>query len=154
MIKLATPRATVSRSHLRAALLASVVTLAVPSAAFAQDEAAQEEEVQDEIIVTGEIARTIENSLETKRQLDVIGYAIVGEDIGDLPDLSVAETLERIVGVTSDRFKGGASELSIRGLGAFLGASYLNGREISSGSDGRDVNFGQFPSELINGAIV
>ncbi|NVE94460.1 TonB-dependent receptor [Altererythrobacter lutimaris] len=154
MIKLATPRATVSRSHLRAALLASVVTLAVPSAAFAQDEAAQEEEVQDEIIVTGEIARTIENSLETKRQLDVIGDAIVGEDIGDLPDLSVAETLERIVGVTSDRFKGGASELSIRGLGAFLGASYLNGREISSGSDGRDVNFGQFPSELINGAIV
>ena len=77
-----------------------------------------------------------------------------GEDIGDLPDLSVAETLERVVGVTSDRFKGGASELSIRGLGAFLGASYLNGREISSGSDGRDVNFGQFPSELINGVIV
>ncbi|NJM50706.1 MAG: TonB-dependent receptor [Sphingomonadales bacterium] len=118
---------------------------------------AEESNVQaDEnlIVVTGEISRTIENSLKTKRELSVIGDAIVGDDVGDLPDLSVAETLERVVGVTSDRFKGGASELSVRGLGAFLGASYLNGREVSSGSDGRDVNYGQFPSELINGAVI
>ncbi len=146
---------------IKASLLASAMLLA-PSMAHAQavppsDDADVVEDALDDdntIVVTGEIARTIENSLETKRELDVIGDAIVGEDIGDLPDLSVAETLERIVGVTSDRFKGGASELSIRGLGAFLGASFLNGREVSSGSDGRDVNYGQFPSELINGAIV
>ena len=142
-------------------LLASAVA-AMPGTAYAQavppddDADVIEEALEDDntIVVTGEIAQTIENSLETKRELDVIGDAIVGEDIGDLPDLSVAETLERIVGVTSDRFKGGASELSVRGLGAFLGSSVLNGREISSGSDGRDVNYGQFPSELINGAIV
>lgn len=141
----------------RAVLLASATSIAISQSASAQDagaEPAEEMTGQADIVVVGEIARTIESSLETKRQLDVIGDAIVGDDIGDLPDLSVAETLERIVGVTSDRFKGGASELSIRGLGAFLGASFLNGREISSGSDGRDVNFGQFPSELINGAIV
>ncbi|MGB3167597.1 MAG: TonB-dependent receptor [Alteraurantiacibacter sp.] len=147
---------------LRAALLASAM-FAVPSGiAQAQvvspdpDEEVVEDALADPdvIIVTGDIARTIENSLETKRNLDVIGDAIVGEDVGDLPDLSVAETLERIVGVTSDRFKGGASELSVRGLGAFLGSSVLNGREVTSGSDGRDVNYGQFPSELINGAIV
>ncbi|WP_432201757.1 TonB-dependent receptor [Erythrobacter sp. W53] len=140
----------------RSALLASAIAFALPSAAFAQDGAGQDEgeAAEDVIVVTGEISRTIESSLAAKRNLDVIGDAIVGDDIGDLPDLSVAETLERIVGVTSDRFKGGASELSIRGLGAFLGASFLNGREISSGSDGRDVNFGQFPSELVNGAVI
>ena len=146
---------------LKYTLLASAM-LATPSIASAQaappddDSDVVEEALQDDttIVVRGEIARTIENSLETKRQLDVIGDAIVGEDVGDLPDLSVAETLERIVGVTSDRFKGGASELSVRGLGAFLGSSVLNGREVSSGSDGRDVNYGQFPSELINGAII
>ncbi|WP_158611016.1 TonB-dependent receptor [Aurantiacibacter spongiae] len=146
----------------RAGLLASAMLLGQAGIAHAQavppDEdadAMEESQTGDNtIIVTGEIARTIENSLETKRQLDVIGDAIVGEDVGDLPDLSVAETLERIVGVTSDRFKGGASELSVRGLGAFLGSSVLNGREVTSGSDGRDVNYGQFPSELINGAIV
>lgn len=137
----------------RAGILASAVLLPVP--ALAQD-ADQEpgETTGNEIIVEGEIARSIEDSLEAKRQLDVIGDAIIGDEIGDLPDISVAETLERVVGVTSDRFKGGASELSIRGLGAFLGASFLNGREISSGSDGRDVNFGQFPSELVNGAVI
>ena len=150
-----------SQTAIKGALLASAVAL-MPATAQAQaappddDADVVEEALQDDstIVVTGEIARTIENSLEAKRELDVIGDAIVGEDIGDLPDLSVAETLERIVGVTSDRFKGGASELSVRGLGAFLGSSVLNGREVSSGSDGRDVNYGQFPSELINGAII
>ena len=141
------------RACFRAGLLASAVLL--PTSAFAQDADPQPTgEEGNEIVVQGEIARSIEDSLAAKRDLDVIGDAIMGDEIGDLPDISVAETLERIVGVTSDRFKGGASELSIRGLGAFLGASFLNGREISSGSDGRDVNFGQFPSELINGAII
>ncbi|QFT78492.1 TonB-dependent receptor [Erythrobacter sp. THAF29] len=144
-----------SRLGLRALLLSSAVLVSAPVCAQdASDPEDQGSGAESEIVVTGEISRTIESSLETKRQLDVIGDAIVGDDIGDLPDLSVAETLERVVGVTSDRFKGGASELSIRGLGAFLGASFLNGREISSGSDGRDVNYGQFPSELINGAII
>tara|TARA_B100000029_G_scaffold383045_1_gene378423 strand:+ start:6444 stop:9287 length:2844 start_codon:yes stop_codon:yes gene_type:complete len=146
---------------LKAALLVSALAFA-PAHAMAQetdpdeDADAVEEALQDPntIVVVGDIARTIENSLETKRDLSVIGDAIVGEDVGDLPDLSVAETLERIVGVTSDRFKGGASELSVRGLGAFLGSSVLNGRKVTSGSDGRDVNYGQFPSELISGAIV
>ncbi|WP_209349382.1 TonB-dependent receptor [Pontixanthobacter sp. CEM42] len=144
------------KTAFRLALLASAITIALPNTTFAQDQVEPDDQLAEgeDIVVTGQIGRTIENSLETKRNLGVIGDAIVGDDIGDLPDLSVAETLERVVGVTSDRFKGGASELSVRGLGAFLGSSYLNGREISSGSDGRDVNFGQFPSELINGAIV
>ncbi|MHA7819859.1 MAG: TonB-dependent receptor [Erythrobacter sp.] len=141
------------RACFRTGLLASAVLLPVP--ALAQNAGASDPQSEgNEIIVEGEIARSIEDSLAAKRQLDVIGDAIVGDDIGDLPDISVAETLERVVGVTSDRFKGGASELSIRGLGAFLGASFINGREISSGSDGRDVNFGQFPSELVNGAVI
>lgn len=107
----------------------------------------------EEVVVYG-LRQTLQRSMEVKRNSSVISDALVGAEIGDLPDLSVAESLERITGVTSDRFKGGASELSVRGLGAFLGSSVLNGREISSGSDGRDVNFGQFPSELISGSIV
>lgn len=151
-----------SKAALRSTLLASTILL-TPMHAFAQDVeqntgqpavAEEEEVIENEIIVRGEIARTIESSLETKRQLNVIGDAIVGDDIGDLPDLSVAETLERIVGVSADRFRGQSQEISIRGLGAFLGASFINGREVTSGSDGRDVSFSQFPSELVNGAIV
>ncbi|MGB3723523.1 MAG: TonB-dependent receptor [Pacificimonas sp.] len=146
------------RAALRTALLASAIALGGTQAAHAQQEegaeALEEAFEGDTIVIEGQISRSIEDSLQAKRSLDVIGDAIIGGEVGDLPDLSVAETLERVVGVTSDRFKGGASELSVRGLGAFLGSSFFNGREISSGSDGRDVNFGQFPSELINGAII
>jgi len=137
----------------RSLLLASGAMLALATAAQAQTPPDPDLEA-DEVISTGTIQQTIEKSIDFKRSQTVVSDALIGAELGDLPDLSVAESLERIVGVTSDRFKGGASEVSIRGLGAFLGASTLNGREITSGSDGRDVNFGQFPSELVNGALV
>ncbi len=121
------------------------------SAAPAQPQEATE---LDTIVVTGGLRGTLRKSLDVKRETTVVSDALMGEDIGSLPDLSIAESLERITGVAGDRFKGGAAELSIRGLGPFLGTSILNGRQITSGSDGRDVNFGQFPSELIGGAIV
>lgn len=107
----------------------------------------------EEIVVTGEIMRGAMRSLDVKRNNTVISDALFGAELGELPDLSIAESLERMTGVTSDRFKGGASEMSIRGLGAFLSYSTFNGREITSGSDGRQVNFGQFPSELVSGTI-
>jgi TonB-dependent receptor len=133
-------------------LISSILSIGLSTQAFAQDEPIETE--PDEIVATGEIQRTFEQSLEVKKNTTAISDALIGGEIGDLPDLSIAESLERITGVTSDRFKGGASELSIRGLGAFLGSSTMNGREITTGSDGRDVNFGQFPSELVNGAQV
>ncbi|MEM7703173.1 MAG: TonB-dependent receptor [Pseudomonadota bacterium] len=140
-------------ARFRLSLMATALALPVPALA---QEAPAEDESQDEnaIIVTGEISRVIESSLETKRSLDVIGDAIVGDNIGDLPSLSIAEALERVVGVTAERFQGGSTGIAVRGLGSFLGASFINGREVTSGADGRDVNFSQFPSELIDGAIV
>jgi len=107
----------------------------------------------DEIVVTG-IRATQRNSIAVKRDASVIVDALVNEEIGALPDNSVAETLERITGVTADRFKGSASEISIRGLGPYLGFSTVNGREVSSGSGDRAVSFQQFPSELTNGVLV
>jgi len=133
-------------------LATSILSAAMATSAPAQDTDFDAE--PDEIIATGEIQQSFEQSLKVKRNTTTISDALVGAEIGDLPDLSIAESLERITGVTSDRFKGGASELSVRGLGAFLGSSVLNGREITTGSDGRDVNFGQFPSELIGSTQV
>lgn len=136
---------------LRHLMVGAAIAGVMGAPAFGQNAEIDEEDV---VIATGTIQQSIERSIDFKRSQTVVSDALIGAEIGDLPDLSIAETLERIVGVTSDRFKGGASELSIRGLGAFLGSSILNGREITSGSDGRDVNFGQFPSELLNGAVV
>ena len=118
-----------------------------------QDPARQDSVTLDSVTVTG-MRATQQNSTSVKREATVIVDALVNDEIGALPDNSVAETLERVAGVTSDRFKGSASEISIRGLGPFLGFSTLNGREVSSGSGDRAVSFQQFPSELTNGVLV
>lgn len=120
--------------------------------AFAQEADAADEEL--EIIEVRGIADAYRNAIAEKRSAGTIVDALSSADIGALPDLSVAETLERITGVAGDRFKGNASEISIRGLGPFLGMSTVNGRAISSGSGNRSVAFSQFPSELVNGVVV
>lgn len=107
----------------------------------------------DDIVVTG-IRATQRNSIAVKRDTAVIVDAIVNDEIGSLPDNSVGDTLERITGVTADRFKGNANELSVRGLGPTLSFSTFNGREVSTAGPDRSVAFQQFPSELVNGVLV
>jgi iron complex outermembrane recepter protein len=107
-----------------------------------------------ETIVVQGIRQTQRTSNEVKRESDIILDALVSDEIGASPDLSVGETLERITGVSADRFKGSASEISVRGLGPFLGFSTFNGREVSSGSGDRAVSFQQFPSDIVNGVVV
>ena len=117
----------------------------VPGAAAAQDE--------PDIVVTGARA-TQRSSITLKRAASVIVDGLVSDEISATPDNSVADTLERITGVTADRFKGNASELSVRGLGPTLSFATLNGREVSTAGGDRSVSFQQFPSELVNGVLV
>ncbi len=139
----------------RKRLLALAVSsaLCLTQQAIAQDANSQQEEEAEIIEVRG-IADAYRNAIAEKQGATTIVDALSSADIGALPDLSVAETLERIPGVTGDRFKGNASEISIRGLGPFLGFATVNGRAISSGSGNRSVAFSQFPSELVNGVVV
>lgn len=124
-----------------------------PTNAEAETAEAETTQTLDAIVVSG-IRETQRTSVQVKRDEATIMDAIVSDEIGALPDNSVAETLERIPGVTADRFKGSASEVSVRGMGPFLGFSTLNGREVSSGGANRAVSFQQFPSELTNGVLV
>lgn len=141
----------------RGTLLASAALVAMapasaqdapPSAPSATDSAAEEE-----ILVTGARA-TQRTSIEFKRNADVVVDGLVSDEIGATPDNSVGDTLERIVGVSADRFKGNANELSVRGLGPTLSFSTFNGREVSTAGPDRSVAFQQFPSELVNGVLV
>ncbi|WP_294337239.1 TonB-dependent receptor [uncultured Sphingomonas sp.] len=121
-----------------------------PIAQAAQDGEATRE---GDIVVTS--ARdTQRTSIEFKRNSSVIVDGIVSDEIGATPDNSVGDTLERITGVTADRFKGNANELSVRGLGPTLSFSTFNGREVSTAGPDRSVAFQQFPSELVNGVLV
>lgn len=106
------------------------------------------------ISITG-IRRSIESSIATKRNSDSIVEAISAEDIGKLPDVSIAESLARLPGLTGQRGSDGrVNVVSIRGLSPAFSGALLNGREIVSSNDGRAVEYDQFPSELIGAATV
>lgn len=128
-------------------------TAPAPSADAPVPTASQEPTTVEEVVVTG-IRASIQSSIERKRNETVVADVLSAEDIGDLPALSIGEAIETITGAATHREKGGASEISIRGLGPFLGAATFNGREASNGSGDRSVNFNQFPSELINTVAV
>ncbi|MBO9707962.1 MAG: TonB-dependent receptor [Caulobacter sp.] len=137
----------------RSLLLTAAIVL--PAQALAQTAAAPaDEDSTIEAIVVTSARATQRSSIETKRSASVIVDGIVNDEIGALPDNSVGDTLERITGVTADRFKGNANELSVRGLGPTLSFSTFNGREVSTAGPDRSVAFQQFPSELVNGVLV
>src|SRR5688572_4509000 len=83
----------------------------------------------EEVVVTG-ARETQRSSIEMKRAAPVIVDGIINDEIGQLPENSVGDTLERITGVAGDRFKGNANELSVRGLGPTLSFSTLIRREV------------------------
>jgi TonB-dependent receptor len=110
----------------------------------------------DEIIVTG-IRRSLQASTMAKRDSVAFGDSIFAEDIGKLPATNLAETLNRIPGVTLNRdINGEGVQVSIRGLGPSFSKVLLNNTQISVASDGgtnggsanREVDLDFFPSEL------
>jgi iron complex outermembrane receptor protein len=126
---------------------ATLVMCAAPVSAQQADGATQS------VVVTG-IRRAIETSVAVKRNSDSIVEAVSAEDIGKLPETSIAESLARLPGLTAQRVNGRDSVISIRGLAPKFGVTLLNGREVVSTGDNRSVEYDQFPAELINGAIV
>lgn len=103
----------------------------------------------DVIVVTGS-RRVIQDSIDLKRNSTQIVDGLSADEIGDLPALSIGEALENVTGVASHRENGGATEVSIRGLGPYLSSTVVNGRAATNGSGDRSVNFSQFPSEMMN----
>lgn len=140
----------------RFGMLAGVSALAVQSPALnAQDTAERPAQVEEpttgEITVTGTRA-IVQGSIAEKRKSDLVFDALSADEVGDLPALSIGEALETLTGAASHREQGGATEISVRGLGPFLGSTVVNGRVATNGSGDRSVNFSQFPSELFNTA--
>jgi iron complex outermembrane receptor protein len=121
--------------------------------ALAQAAPAPEAQKLDTVTVSG-FRASLESSISTKRNADAIVEAISAEDIGKLPDVSIADAISRLPGLTAQRVAGRSSVISIRGMAPRYGVTLLNGREIVSTGDNRSVEYDQFPSELINAATV
>ena len=107
----------------------------------------------DTVVVTG-IRAAIEQATETKRSSTSIVEAISSEDIGKLPDTSIADSLARLPGLTAQRFGNRPQEINIRGFAGDFSTALLNGREQVSLGNNRGVEFDQYPSELINQVVV
>jgi len=108
----------------------------------------------EEVVVTG-IRAAIESAISVKKNADTIVESISAEDIGKLPDTTIAESLARLPGVTTQRDRdGNATNVSIRGLGPDFNGYLLNGREQTSTGDSRAVDLSVYPAELIGGATI
>lgn len=152
-------------------LAASIaVALQFSAAAMAQDTAqaapaATPEPVEtlDAVMVTGYRA-SLEKALEIKRSEAGVVDAIVAEDVADFPDLNLAESLQRIPGVSIDRDAGEGKSISVRGLSPQFTRVRINGMEAlttGGGTDssggvnrGRGFDFNTFASELFSQIVV
>jgi len=158
----------------RAMLLAggccsSLLALALPAPAFAQttdqtgtgsaqpaiaaDVNAQPPADKDAIVVTG-IRRSLQDSINIKRRERGTVEAVSAEEIGKLPDVSIAESIARLPGIAAQRVAGRAQIVSIRGFSPDFTTVLLNGRQQASSGFNRAVEFDQYPSELMGSVVV
>lgn len=121
---------------------------------------AQEDGVIEEVVVTG-IRSSLKRAQDIKRDASGVVDSIAAEDLGKFPDLNVAESLQRIPGVSIDRSGGEGQAVTVRGLGPQFNLVLLNGRQIATdssgnnaGDGGREFNFDTLASEQITGANI
>lgn len=124
------------------------------------------QEAVEEIVVTG-IRQSLTNSMDVKRDSSGVVDAISAEDIGKFPDTNLAESLQRIPGVSIDRVNGEGSEVTVRGFGAGFNLVTLNGRQLPTANvatigtdnygavgDSRSFDFSNLASEGVTGLQV
>ncbi len=162
-IKTSRARALLGQASLGVLVAAS--TLMMAGSAFAQDAAAPaaapaaEPETVEAVVVTGYRA-ALQSALNLKRSSNVMVDAINAEDIADFPDANLAESLQRLPGVSIDRDNGEGRTITVRGLGPDFTRVRLNGLEAlstagandsgTSGNRTRGFDFSVFASELFS----
>ncbi|QHJ11312.1 Vitamin B12 transporter BtuB [Paraglaciecola mesophila] len=120
--------------------------------AFAQSASSDENSV--EVIEVKGIRASLSQSLNKKKNSDEVLDSIVAEDIGKFPDTNVAESLQRIPGVSIDRAGGEGAQVTVRGFGPSFNSVLVGGRRLATDTAGRNFRFDLLGAELIGGADV
>ena len=137
-------------------------TLGNPGPSQIQEQpAAADETAGDDIVVTG-IRASLREAVDIKRDAQGVVDAISAEDIGKFPDTNLAESLQRITGVSIDRSNGEGSLVTVRGFGPEFNLVTLNGRQMPTATLGdgasapasRSFDFANLASEGISGVEV
>lgn len=149
-----------------ASMLALSVCGLLPVTAQAQDATPAAPAAADDttvVVVTGYRA-SLQTAINKKRRADVMLDAINAEDIADFPDANLAESLQRIPGISIDRDNGEGRQISVRGLGGDFTRVRINNLEALSTAGANDAgstpnrsrafDFNTFASELFNSLTV
>ncbi|WP_339725151.1 TonB-dependent receptor [uncultured Paraglaciecola sp.] len=146
-----------TQKSILATILAALFTTTVASAQ--ESEQIKEKEEVEVIQVTGMVGSLIK-SMGEKRTASSVVDVISSEDMGKFPDQNLAESLQRVSGVSISRARGEGSRISVRGLGTGFNLVTLNGATATSassdvnGNGGRDFAFEVMPANLISGIEV
>ena len=128
-------------------LLSSAAVMPV----MAQEQAAQQDV---EVIQVSGIRGSLLRAMDIKRDSSGIVDAISAEDMGKFPDSNLAESLQRITGVSIDRASGEGSQVTVRGFGAANNLITLNGRQLPTTTGSRTFDFANIASESVSGVEV
>jgi TonB-dependent receptor len=151
------------RRAISLALSGAALALPMQTIAGATDSASDTQELE-EVVVTG-FRGSLNTALGQKREATAAIDSIVAEDIGKFPDSNLAESMQRIPGVTLSRTDGGEGRnISVRGLGPGFTRVRINGMEGASqtgssdiygaGNNGRSFDFNIFPTEIFSSLTV
>jgi len=135
-------------SSLSLVLGASLVT---PALAAETEEGANKDV---EVIEVRGIRTSVIKAMDIKRSSTGIVDAISAEDMGKFPDTNLAESLQRISGVSIDRNNGEGQKVTVRGFGSSRNLVLLNGRQLANTTGDRSFNFDNLAAEGISGLEV
>lgn len=124
------------------------ITAAMSAAQYASAQEASGSDV-DEVIVEG-IRGSLMRSQDIKRDGSGVVDAISSEDIGKFPDQNLAESLQRITGVSIDRAGGEGQLITVRGFGPDFNTVLVNGRQMASENDTRAFSFDTISADMVN----
>ena len=153
-----------NRTILSTAIMTALVSMTSTGTVLAQDQ--EEAGMLEEVVVTG-IRRSMIDSMNYKRDAVGVIDAVSAEDIGKFPNTNLAESLQRIPGVSIDRQNGEGSKVTVRGFGPGYNLITLNGRTMPTatvgiigqrdnytGGQGRSFAFENIASEGVSGLAV
>jgi len=106
-----------------------------------------------QVVITGQRA-SMREAITAKRASAEIVETISSKDIGVLPDVTIADELNRLPGINTTRDRGNDSQAAVRGLGPRLVLGLVNGREVASSEPDRNVRWEIYPSEDVSSVTV
>ena len=113
-----------------------------------------EEPLHMELIEVRGIRGSMDWALDIKQESIGVSESIQSEEIGKFPDLNLAESLQRITGVSIDRSEGEGQFVTVRGLGPQFNTVLSNGRRLATDNQGREFSFDTIASELVTSVSV